>query len=144
MTSEAFTRIERAFGVRLPEWYRASLVQYPLSEADESLYSDEESIVRANEELRRDGWWDMPWPQEFFAIGDTGCGDTYFIVPSTGDRRVFIADHEGGPAPSYQNLGEMVESDSFEKFIRERQETIVAAAEIVERRKNKKWWQFWI
>ena len=57
---------------------------------------------------------------------------------------MFIADHEGGLAPSFQNLGEMVESDTFEKFVSERQETIVAAAEIVERRKNKKWWQFWI
>ena len=144
MTSEAFQRIEQKFGVSLPDWYRQRVLEYPFSAPDDALYHDEASIVRANEELLRDGWYDFPWPREFFVIGDTGCGDSYFIVPSTPDKRIFIADHEGGPAPSLQKLGEMVQAETIEQHISETQDIIREAAQIAERRRNKKWWQFWI
>jgi len=60
MTPEAFSRIEQAFGVALPDWYRLRVLDYPFSMPEDALYHDEESIVRANEELRRDGWFGFP------------------------------------------------------------------------------------
>ena len=145
MTPEAFHRIEQAFSVTLPDWYRRQVVEYPFAEPDDALYSDEESIVRANQELRRDGWFRFPWPREFFIIGDDGCGDYWFIVPSTGDKRIFIADHEGGPAPAFDKLGEMlVQAEAMEQYVSDTREIIRDVAQIRERRRNKKWWQFWI
>ena len=144
MTPDAFHRIEQKFGVSLPDWYRCRVLEYPFSEPDEALYHDEESIVQANEELLRDGWYGFPWPREFFAIGDTCFGDSYFIVPSTQDKRIFIADHEGGPAPSIQRLDEMVQAETIEQHISNTQQIIREAAQIEERRRNRKWWQFWI
>jgi hypothetical protein len=144
MTPEAFNRIEQAFGVTLPDWYRRQIVEYPFVEPDDALYPDEESIVRANQELRRDGWFRFPWPREFFIIGDDGCGGYYFIVPSAGNKRIFIADHEGGPAPSFDKLDKMVQSETIEKYISETLGFIRECEKMDERRRNKKWWQFWI
>jgi hypothetical protein len=145
MTPDAFSRIEQAFGVALPEWYRLRVLDYPFSKPEDGLHHDEESIVRANEELRRDGWFGFPWPQEFFVIGDTGFGDSYFIVTSTGDRRIFIADHEGGPAPSIDKLSEMAQADTLDEHVRAIQENLAdAAQQAVGRRPSKKWWQYWI
>ena len=144
MTPEAFNRIEQEFGVTLPDWYRRQILKYPFVEGDDALYSDEKSIVDANQEVRRDGWFGFPWPPEFFVIGDTGCGDSFFIVPSTGDKRIFIADHEGGPAPSFDKLGKMVQSETIEKYVSETLEFIHEGEKMDERRRNKKWWQFWI
>jgi hypothetical protein len=144
MTPEAFSRIEQEFNVTLPGWYRLRLFDYPFSEPYVAFYRDEESIARANRELRREGWYGFPWPREFFVIGDTGFGDSYFIVPSTGDRRIFIAAHDGGPAPSFDKLGEMVQADTIEEHIHESQKTLREAQQLFERRQTKKWWQFWI
>ena len=144
ITPEAFHRIEQEFGVELPDWYCRQVNEYPFAESDDALYSDEESIVHANQELRRDGWFRFPWPREFFVIGDTGCGDFFFIVPSTRDKRIFIADHEGGPAPAFEKLSKMVQSETIEKYVGETMEFIREGEKIDERRRNKKWWQFWI
>jgi hypothetical protein len=144
MTLEAFNGIEQKFGLTLPDWYRRWVLDYPFAEPDDALYHDETSIVRANDELRRDGWFGFPWPREFFVIGDTGCGDSYFIVPSTADKRIFIADHEGGPAPSPEKLDEMVQAETIEEHIAQTRQVIQEVAQIAERRRNKKWWQFWI
>jgi hypothetical protein len=143
MTPEAFSRIEQAFGVALPDWYRLRVLDYPFSKPEDALYHDEESIVRANEELRRDGWFGFPWPQEFFVIGDTGFGDSYFIVPFSGDRRIFIADHEGGPAPSFDKLSEMEHANTIDEHIRDVQGALHEAQPAVGPRPSKKWWQFW-
>ncbi|MDR3457571.1 MAG: SMI1/KNR4 family protein [Verrucomicrobiae bacterium] len=144
MTPAAFNRIEQEFGVTLPDWYRRQLLKYPFIKGDDALYADEAGIVRANQELRRDGWFGFPWPREFFVIGDTGCGDYFFIVPATGDQRIFIADHEGGPAPAIDHLGEMVQAETIEQYVSETLEFIREVEKRAERRQNKKWWQFWI
>lgn len=144
MTPEALSRIEQTFGVTLPDWYRLRLLDIPFAVPEHVLYHNEEAIVRTNQELRRDGWYGYPWPREFFVIGDNGFGDSYFIVPSTGNRRIFIAAHDGGPAPSFDKLGEMVQADTIEEHIHESQKTLREAQQLVERRRTKKWWQFWI
>src|SRR5713101_3945567 len=138
MTPEAFNRIEQEFGVTLPDWYRRQILKYPFSEGDDALYSGEENIVRANQELRRDGWFGFLWPREFFVIGDTGCGDSFFIVPSTGDKRIFITDHEGASAPSFHKLGKMVQSETIGKYVSETLEFILEGKKMYERRLNKK------
>jgi len=143
VTPGELQRVEQKFGVSLPEWYRHCVLAYPFSEPEDALYQDEASLVRENEDIRRDGWYGFPWPSEFFVIGETGCGDSYFIVPSSGDERIFIADHEGGPEPSIQNLNEMGAAENIDEHVSEWREGVEAAEQIAERHRGKKWWQFW-
>jgi hypothetical protein len=119
MTEEAFNRIEQEFGVKLPDWYRRQVLAYSVSETLFPIYHDEDKIVRINRELRREGWSLFDWPREFFAISESGCGDYYFIVPSTGDRRIFETNHECGPVPSLDKLDEMVTSETIEELLGE-------------------------
>lgn len=144
MTDEEVAQIQQTLGATLPDWYVQQLRTYPLPEPDESLFDSAERIIRENQELRRDGWFDMPWPTGFFVIGTTGAGDPFFILPERPDRRVFWADHEGGAAPAWENLPEMVFSETIAEYLEECRRTIADVNAIVERRKNKKWWQFWI
>jgi len=139
MTHESFKHIEQAFGVALPDWYRQQVIDYPFSEPDDAIYHDEASIVRANKEVRRVGWAGFPWPRECFVIGDGGSFFSYFIVPSTGDKRIFVATHS--PPPPYQKLDDMVHAETIERFVAETKSDAIQRAE---RRRNKRWWQFWI
>jgi hypothetical protein len=143
VTNEQLQRVEKRFALSLPEWYRSRVIDYPVADSELALYDDESSLIRENEELRRDGWYDFHWPSEFFVIGETGCGDSFFIVPSTDDRRIFIADHEGGPEPAMQNLDEMVAAENVELHVAEWREGLEEAEHMAERRRNKKWWEFW-
>lgn len=142
ITNEAFDRIGKTFGMTLPDWYRGRVLDYPFFHADKALYNDEEVITHANEDAREEGWRGFPWPPEFFIIGDTGDGDSFFIVPRTGDRRIFMTNHEG-PDLDFHNLDEMVMALTLEHFVIERQEVMRRSAQMDERSKNKKWWQFW-
>jgi len=119
MTQEALHRIELRFGIKLPDWYCRQVLAVSKSVPIFPIYSDEARIIRINEELRREGWFFSDWPSEFFAISETGCGDYYFIVPSTGDRRVFLADHERGDRLSLANLDRMVQSQTIDELLGE-------------------------
>jgi hypothetical protein len=141
--------VEDTLGLKLPDWYTQRLLEYPFPEPEPELYHDAQTVIQNNLELRRDGWFGYhPWPREFFAIGDDGCGDYYFIVPSRDDRRIFMANHEGGPSPSIESLHEMELHGSLAEHIEEQlgflNEYELEEAALEERRRNKKWWQFWI
>jgi len=101
----------------LPDWYRRQVLAYSRTEGLFPIYHDAEKIVSVNRELRREGWSFSDWPPEFFAISESGCGDYYFIVPSTGDRRIFWADHESGERLSLATLDRMVSNETIEELL---------------------------
>ncbi len=144
MPPEDFARIEASLGLQLPEWYVRRLRQYPLSEPDESLFDSADWTIRENERFRADGYFGSPWPRDFFVIGESGSGDPFFIRPGTADERIFWADHEGGPAPHESNLSEMEFSPTLDEYIAQTKEQMIEIEQEMERRKNKKWWQFWL
>ncbi|MEP6671003.1 MAG: SMI1/KNR4 family protein [Chthoniobacter sp.] len=144
MLPEDFARIEESLGLKLPEWYVRRLAEYPLPQLDDALYDSADWAIRENEQLRTEGYMGSPWPREFFVIGQSGSGDPFFIRPGTTDPRVFWADHEGGPAPDQANLAEMEFADNLEAYIGQTIETLAEVEQAMERRKNKKWWQFWL
>jgi hypothetical protein len=119
MTQEALHRIEQRFGIILPDWYCRQVLAVSKSLPIFPIYSDEQRIIRVNEELRREGWFFSDWPPDFFAISETGSGDYYFIVPSTGDRRVFVTDHEHAGRLSPTSLDEMVGSETIDELLGE-------------------------
>jgi hypothetical protein len=150
MKPEDLQRIEEVLGLRLPESYASLILNYPCPEneyiREHELFSDPEKVIRANQEHRKNGWFYLDWPGHFFVIGDDGCGDTYFMVIGK-DESVYFADHEAGP--SYEtHLDDCFSSGSVAEHIEEVLETEREFQEEVrrrdERRKNKKWWQFWI
>jgi hypothetical protein len=57
------------------------------------LYEDVEEILSWNAELR-EGEWADEWRQEWFAIGNSPCGDTYFLDLMGASPAVFLWDHE--------------------------------------------------
>ena len=150
MKFEEVERIEAALGLRLPDAYKSVALNHPCPESEDiswhGLYRDAERVMEVNAEHRANGWFGIDWPDDYFVIGDTGCGDSYFIVVGESDK-VYLADHEGGPHPTTQ-LGDCVSSETISAHVeqemaseREFQEEERLSAE---RRKNKKWWQFWL
>lgn len=143
MDPVAISSLEKALSAKLPDWYLECLASYPLSQVELELYDDLSLILAANQEVRRDGWFGFPWPNEFLVIGETGCGDLYFIRLGTSDRRVFLADHEGGPAPTPRNLDEMVSADSLQLHVESIMEAVAQVELWQKERAVRKWWQFW-
>jgi hypothetical protein len=143
MTAADFTRITETLQVRLPEWYRSTLEAYPFPTAEPELFASADEVIQQNQEYRKSGWFDFPWPSSFFVIGEDGCGNLYFVHLAADERRIFIADHDGGPEPKKEKLDEMVSSDSLEAHIKETAEIQKRSKVIAAARAERKWWQFW-
>ena len=144
MLPEDFAKIESSLGLKLPEWYVNHLRVYPFSESDYHLFDSAEWTIRQNERLRADGYFGAPWPYEFFAIGESGSGDPFFIRLGKTYERIFWADHECGPVPAESNLAEMEFAPTLDAYIAQHKELMIEIAQQVERRRSKKWWQFWV
>lgn len=143
MPPEDFAKIEARLGLKLPGWYVRRLAEYPLTEPDDELFDSADDVIRENERLRAEGYFGSPWPREFFVIGESASGDPFFILPGTSDPRVFWADHEGGPTPDTAHLSDMEFCETLDAYIEQTNETLAEVAQEMERRGNKKWWQFW-
>lgn len=144
MTSGDLDRIERELGIRLPGDYRALLLAYPAglgpSGPDYELLDDPAQLIAINRLLREEGFFGLPWPENFFSLGGDGFGNEYYLDLSKPTSPVYLADHEGSlygeEWPSLQawlteRLKERAEWEE-EKFRR------------TARRAAKRWWQFWI
>lgn len=143
MNSADFARIEEALRISLPLWYKSRLTSYPFPSEEPELFGSADEVIRQNEEYRKEGWFDFPWPAEFFILGEDGCGNVYFAHLEDDDPRIFIADHDGGPEPKKEKLEDMVSSASLEAHIRETFEVQKKAEQLALARSQKKWWQIW-
>jgi hypothetical protein len=60
---------------------------------------------RLNEELLASGFFDVPWPQPFFAIGRDPAGNVWFIDTREPALPVYLANHELLSSDSLVDLG---------------------------------------
>jgi hypothetical protein len=143
MNASDFSTIETRLQLVLPSWYKTTLASYPFPKEEPELFGSAEEVIRHNEGLRKEGWFDFPWPPSFFALGEDGCGNFYFAHLANDDRRIYIADHDGGPEPRVESLDEMLSSASLDDHIRETFEIQQKLASHALAQPRRKWWQFW-
>ena len=90
MSPEDIRRIEDVLGWKVPVSYASVVLNYPCPDSEDicqhGLFSDPNRLIDVNLEHRTDGWFGLDWPEHFFAIGDDGCGDTYFMVIGKDDK----------------------------------------------------------
>jgi hypothetical protein len=101
--------------VRLPQEYRALLIDYPQllrntktnlgwkqeSISDRELYDQANHIIQINLDMRRPGtpWIGEeggPWPDHMFVIGDDQCGDYWCIDVTAPECAVWFYEHDLG------------------------------------------------
>ena len=99
MTVDDITAIQDALGFPLPQPYIAVVTNYPAALADTEapgfgLLDDADSVIAANNEVRKNGYFGEPWPDHYFIIGENGCGDYYVITTNATEFSVGFVDHE--------------------------------------------------
>jgi hypothetical protein len=76
------------------------MLAYPFSRdsatAAYMLPDDPVQILRDNLHYRTQGFFGIPWPPHWFAVGDDGSGNAYYLDLSIDPSPVFLADHETG------------------------------------------------
>jgi hypothetical protein len=77
----------------VPPWFQADICR------------TREEMDRLNEELLASGFFDVPWPQPFFAIGRDPAGNVYFIDTREPALPVYLANHELLSSDSLDDLG---------------------------------------
>ena len=99
MKPEEIELIEEELGVSLPSSYRKFIESYPDDIAsilgDFEMISDCARLLEMNKDLRSHPFYRFPpWPKHFFAIGENGCGDYYFLDLRDRAGTVRFVDHE--------------------------------------------------
>ena len=96
MTTDDLAKIEAALGVALPAAYRAAMLAYPLDRGDGNsqiaLPDNARAVMAFNGFLREQ--FAGEWRPGYFAIGNSACGDPYFLDLDTGLAAVWSWDHE--------------------------------------------------
>lgn len=151
MTAVDLDRIESELNLALPKAYRDFMQSGKFGEGDEGCQdftgiADE--VIERTKKLRGRGFFGAKWPDNYVVIGDDGAGDYYFTDIEKESPAVFFADHE-----LTSNKGSLILRDEYqcatfsefwnsvEKF---NKETDLAIEREEERRKSRRWWQFWV
>jgi len=137
MDSTDIEHIEKQLRIKLPAFYVSTMLQYPFSEAswgaEFSLCNYPEQVISLNGIFTQ--------ADECFSIGSDG-GEFYYFIKLDGGEKVYIFDLEGSKAHM------SIEADNWPAYLRQieiihdehKQEALLE----LERKKHKKWWQFWI
>jgi len=98
MTQEDIRELETFFGVTLPRDYRDLLLSYPAElppVVKGTELVDHPTVLKDQNTSLRDGpLWGVKWPPQFFAIGDDGSGNLFYIDTELNPSPVFVFDHE--------------------------------------------------
>lgn len=137
MESVDIKYIEEQLGIELPDFYVSTMLNYPFSEgswgAEFSLCNDLRHIIDLNGVFTQD--------DKSFSIGSDG-GEYYYFIKLNGEEKVYIFDLEG------TDLHMSIEADSWTEYLMQieklHHEFHQEELRKLERKKNKKWWQFWI
>ena len=141
----ALDEMEAEFGIVLPPAYRDAMLQYPLAgDGQEPLLHADVAVVRAaNQCVRERGFRGSDWPSSLFIVGGNQAGDVYFIDLSRDPSPVFAVTHEmEGFEP--HDIDRFVQSQTFSIWVEELVSGQEWFREVQERRRRKRWWQFWI
>ena len=139
MNKSELTKIEKELNISLPAYYKDIMLNYPFSEesfANEFLLpNDIEHVIEMNKENELVDKSENP-----FFVGSDGGEEYYFIKTKSINSSVYVFDLEKGK--------HSMKADSFQVYLNQIDETLkeIEADEKaeIERKKNKKWWQFWI
>jgi hypothetical protein len=146
MYSQAITELEQRFHVALPAPYRAALIESAAKFASEEFCTNADDLAISNDGCRKNGVWGLPWPNNFWWVGDDGCGGLYFINCDEPDGHVYYFDHEDAPN-SFDEI-EKLKFKSLAAFlvsIEEGERQFENDCEVLlEKIRNRKWWQFWV
>ena len=138
-------RMELEFAVNLPREYREAITDFPLTGDGQEplLFENPDSIHAINRRYREEGFRGCLWPPELFVIGGNSVGDVYFLDLSREISPVFAVtyDMEGFDPAAIDRL---IQSASFSQWVEELSLGQDWFREVQERRRGKKWWQFWI
>lgn len=122
MNDAEFAAIEEYLGYALPVQYRDVMRTYPFDRRDPNLrialLADLEDILAWNMDLY-EGEWADEWRKEWFAIGNSPCGDLYFFDVGNGSPVVWVWDHE--------THGVSEESPDLESFILAQEQGVASA-----------------
>ena len=147
---EELQHIQDELNIEIPQSYWEIMTNFPYPEFAEAnivvTYLKSSYVLEDTQAHRKRGWFDIDWPNHYLVIGETGCGDTYFMLAGESGP-VFLADHEAGPHP-VEELEKCKVANTIEEHIKETIDLEIECQEAqrrrAERKKNKKWWQFWI
>lgn len=146
MTNQDLAKLETELDLTLPAAYRALMLEHPGFFRHYELCDHVDPLLYDNRFLREDGFFGENWPKTFYALGNDGSGNVYFITTEPFDGNVYFADHEGGPGPNELEAAKRHDSlAGFVDSLRNQHDIILAdARKMNEQIANRKWWQFWI
>ena len=98
MNQKNIAVIEDTLKVKLPGFYVDLLTNYPpallgTDAEDFALMSSPEAIITENLSVRESFYGEI-WPENFFVVGQNGCGDLYIIKLDAHLLSVSFFDHE--------------------------------------------------
>ena len=98
MTHDDVSLIERELGITAHDDYRALVTDYPAAlqkhAAASELLDDPARVIEINRAVRTGVFYDVTWPEEYFAIGETPRGDYYCLDLTNDSPPVIFFDHE--------------------------------------------------
>ena len=99
MINEDIDTIETATGIKLPQSYIDAATNYPpelldTEAPDFGFLNNPQLVIDENLRVRKEGYFGEPWPDQYFIIGQNGCGDYYVVTTSATRFSVGFSDHE--------------------------------------------------
>lgn len=147
MNQKDYIEIEQALLLSLPKSYKLIMKDYPfegyvfLPHIYDELWNDSSTIIEMNKELRESGFFETgEWEDSWLAFGHDGFGNYWYLDLSEKESKVYLADHEGSmkeiAAHSFQDWvkNQKIQYDEWEAELKVKND----------RKKSKKWWQFWL
>ena len=141
MTENDLQQIEKTIGISVPLFYRATLSAYPFPSGS---YADQFMLPNSPKEVieyyEADPNFSSPDIKQPFYFGSNGGEEWYFVDAGNPSSPVFVYELETGKhhqkAPTWSEFLEQIHVTLEE----------IAQNEVTqaERKRNRKWWQFWI
>ena len=98
MNDNDLGRIERELSVTLPPEYRALQLSYPndldSDIREHEIFDDAERVIAETKLARSNDFMTSSWQAAYVVIGDSGCGDWYFLDTTQSPAPVRCWNHE--------------------------------------------------
>lgn len=114
MTSLDIITIQASLGIGLPDPVKQFLLHKDSIPAilQDDFFSDIGTLISKNVALRGHGYYHLPWPIYFFAVGNDPGDCVYYFDLSNQPCPVFFADHDYDDPSEFEKL-----ADSPAEFI---------------------------
>ncbi|NOY41000.1 MAG: SMI1/KNR4 family protein [Planctomycetes bacterium] len=137
MTKADFALIQSELDLELPDFYWEFVHDYPKALHAPGCHAWQvelldlaHRIITLNQQIR--SFQTIDWEEEYFIIGESGCGDYYAIDIDDNESPVYFWNHDIG------DFDDREEIDSLDHFA----EHIIQMYEYL-RQMKRPWWKFW-